>query len=636
MMERTSSWNLIASLGLVFVVVTFLVHSILDRSEEDALDNLIGVAQETGAPFFIRLTDEVLSGTMRVLDPAEPNPPTAQDELVTTLETWHLGSRIFSSSAGSVSPLLEDIAPIIERVGTREGEVLENEPLTSPEVRSLQSVFQKIRAELESNGLERLAAVRTDFVSRGQAKNAIFFVILTVASGLIVMTLLQNNWLLAANAKISENAQMYSRLARRDSLTGLANRLHFEEILSTSLKAWDEDETLAVLALDLDGFKAVNDTLGHDGGDALLKSIAGRLKNIVRNLDSRNVVARTGGDEFVILLHLQTGVADPRRIASRLCSELQRPFETEFGHIKAGGSVGYTIVSSEHREPAVLLTEADLALMDAKRSGTGASRAFNPSMMDGLKRRLKIETDLETAIERRHILPFYQPQFDLSTGRLIGAEALARWNHPDFGQVTAEEFIPIAEASGDIVKLGKIILEQACADAAQMRPDLMMTVNVSLAQLVESDFVSFVRDALLKYGLPASRLTLEIQEQALLSDPFNARHVLSSLQALGVQISLGDFGTGAGRIRDILQIRWNEIKVDKSLSMLDDMSGATDPIVDVIQQIGTNFKSNLIVEGIETEKQKNWFSSAGFAIGQGYFYSEALPREDFENIFLAS
>lgn len=627
MLKRTGSWNLIAGIGLVFVVATFLAYAFLNRSEERALEQLLDLAgvQET----------RILRNMAGQASSAFSEAGRTQDISTSgraALSYWAVQARKPDNLPPQIQPIVREVAPVLVKFEQAHNEY--PPAVSAVEQQALRMSFEKVAAELRVSDFNSGDQLKEDFIARGQAKNAIFFVILTVASGLIIMTLLQNNWLLDANGKITESAQRYSRLARHDGLTDLPNRLYFEEVLAEALSGWDQTETLSVLALDLDGFKGVNDTLGHDGGDALLRSIASRLKNIVRNLDGRNCVARTGGDEFVILLYLQTGIADPRRIASRICSELQRPFETEYGHIKVGGSVGYTLARADGLEADVLLKEADLALMEAKASGPGLSRPYNCTMMEKLKRRLKIEADLGSAIEANHIRAFYQPQFDLQTGCLIGAEALARWKHAELGQIWAVEFIPIAEANGDIVRLGKLIFEQVCAEVAQMPQHLTVTINVSLAQLMEADFPTFVRDVLAKTGVSPARIILEFREHTLLVNPHYVRQAIVSLQSLGVKISLGDFGTGTARIQDVLQVRWNEIKVDKSLSGLEEPDGEVLPIVNLIQHIGGHVQSSLLVGGIETELQKTRFSEAGFAHGQGYFYSEALPKDEFEKAYL--
>jgi diguanylate cyclase (GGDEF)-like protein len=410
-------------------------------------------------------------------------------------------------------------------------------------------------------------------------------------------------------------------LATHDTLTGLPNRVTFADRLGEALGG-ARDHGLAVLTIDLDRFKEVNDTLGHPCGDRILKDAAERLRQLAAEGD---VVTRLGGDEFA-MIHL--GVTDPDAVgelAGRIIDALDRPFEFDGHTVVIGASVGISVAPRDSANGEDLLKMSDLALYRAKNESRGTFRFFEPGMDARLRERRELEADLRVAIREGQFEVYYQPLLDLASETIRGFEALVRWNHPVRGQIAPLDFIPIAEDTNLIIPIGEWVLRQACRDAAQWPDDIRVAVNLSPAQFKRGDLVAVTMSALTAADLAPDRLELEITESVLLHDEAWVRSLLERLKALGVRIALDDFGTGYSSLSYLRSFPFTKIKIDRSF--VADMAGTTDAlaIVQATIQLSERLGLETTAEGVETLEQLDMLVSEGCTQAQGYHISRPVP-----------
>jgi diguanylate cyclase (GGDEF)-like protein/PAS domain S-box-containing protein len=412
-----------------------------------------------------------------------------------------------------------------------------------------------------------------------------------------------------------------ARLASYDALTDLPNRMLFRQRLDEALKWVRKGDRVAVLYLDLDFFKHVNDSLGHPVGDELLKSVAQRLRGCVKHGDT---VARLGGDEFAIV---QVGIADPAdttALASRIFEALRLPYDLDGHQLVADASIGIAIAPDDGREPDQLLKNADLALYGAKADGRGTYRFFEADMDARMKARRALEEDLRKALVRGEFELYYQPLLDLRTDRVSTCEALIRWNHPVRGLISPTEFIPLAEETGLVVPIGEWVLRQACADAAQWPRDVRVAVNLSAVQFKLPALSEIVIGALASAGLEPRRLELEITESVLMQNSAAVSTTLRELHALGVRFAMDDFGTGYSSLSYLRSFPLDKIKIDRSfVSDLTDAESSSS-IVRAIVGIASSLRMTTAAEGVETAEQLAALRAAGCNEIQGFLFSRPL------------
>jgi diguanylate cyclase (GGDEF)-like protein len=419
-------------------------------------------------------------------------------------------------------------------------------------------------------------------------------------------------------------------LAYHDSLTGLGNRLLFKEQLDEALK--DVSVTphpLAVLFLDLDGFKAVNDTLGHSVGDLLLKSIAAKLRDLLPSTDR---IARLGGDEFAILQMSSPQPTSSTLLAEQIIEIVAHPHNIDGHDVTVGASIGVAIARPGEMSTESLLKSADLAMYSAKSDGRGTYRIFDPQMDAVVQTRRSLERDMRTSLAQGGFELYYQPLVNLQTKRVTAFEALMRWNHRDRGAVPPSEFIPVAEDMGLIIQLGEWALRQACAEAADWPDDIRVSVNLSPLQFSKGNLVATVVNALASSGLSASRLELEITESVLLEKSERNISILNQLRELGARISMDDFGTGYSSIGYLRSFPFDKIKIDQSFVrdlLFDEGSLA---IVRAIASLGVSFGMTTTAEGVETEEQMRCLNLEGCVEVQGYLYSKPVPTSEIARV----
>ncbi|MCA1528513.1 EAL domain-containing protein [Bradyrhizobium yuanmingense] len=423
---------------------------------------------------------------------------------------------------------------------------------------------------------------------------------------------------LEAQAKISH-------MARHDALTSLPNRVLFHEQLEQGLRQTKSGDQLAVLCLDLDHFKDINDSLGHPIGDALLKEVGRRLEATVGEQDT---VARLGGDEFAVVQIGRSEEIAARSLAGRLVEVISAPYQIDDHQIVIGVSIGISLSPQDGSHPDELLKNADLALYRAKADGRGTYRFFETGMDARAQARRLLEMDLRAALQRDEFEVYYQPIREVASGRVVAFEALLRWNHPQRGLIAPISFIPLAEETGLIVQLGEFVLRSACADAATWPDDVDVAVNLSPVQFKSPNLIAGVTEALAASGLGARRLELEITESVLLQNSEATLTTLHELRAMGVRISLDDFGTGYSSLSYLRSFPFDKIKIDRSF--VSELATREDSmaIIRAVTGLGRSLGIVTTAEGVENDAQLELLRREGCTQAQGYLFSKPRPASD--------
>jgi diguanylate cyclase (GGDEF)-like protein len=421
-------------------------------------------------------------------------------------------------------------------------------------------------------------------------------------------------------------------VATHDALTGLPNRVLLDDRLSQAMARADRDgEPCAILLLDLDRFKLVNDSLGHRAGDELLKEVAHRLSGVVRGADT---LARLGGDEFVLIVSGAAQRADVDSIARRVVEVLEPPVRIAGVDIHASPSIGIATYPADGATAEAMIAHADAAMYSAKQSGLGNIRYFERGMNSTIEDRIRLESDLRGALALGQFELHYQPKIDATSGLIHGAEALIRWHHPERGTVPPAEFIPLAEESGQIAAIGAWVLREACRQArawqdAGLAP-IRVAVNVSPTQFRRGDLVALIADALAAAQLDPSYLEIELTESAVMTDPEESIAILEHLSRMGVLVSVDDFGTGYSSMSYLRRLPIDKLKIDRCF-INEVMSRPEDAaIVRAIVSLAHSLRLKVVAEGVETAEQLGFLQALGCDQYQGFHYSAALPARDFE------
>ncbi len=423
--------------------------------------------------------------------------------------------------------------------------------------------------------------------------------------------------------------------ASHDQLTGLANRLLFSERLSLSLaSSHQQAEMIAVVCLDLTGFKNINDTLGHAVGDQLLKSVAMRLKSCLRPND---IISRWGGDEFMLLFSPILSTEDAIQSAEKILDSLGTPFLLKDQELYIKASLGIAIAPYDGEDAETLLKNADAAMYLAKQQGRNNYQLYTPSIGSQALERMILENHLYKALEKQEFLLYYQPQINLITGELVGMEALIRWRHPERGLVPPNQFIPLAEETGLIAPMGEWVLRTACQQNKQWQlaglPPIMIAVNLSMRQFQQNNLVILVRKILEDTQLEPQYLELEITESIAIQDVDLTISVLRHLQSMGLYISMDDFGMGYSSLSALKHLPLDSLKIDQTF-VRDLKNNAQDTaIVQVILALGKGLDLKVIAEGVETREQCDFLRSLDCKFAQGYFFSKPLPVEEVTQLY---
>jgi diguanylate cyclase (GGDEF)-like protein/PAS domain S-box-containing protein len=431
------------------------------------------------------------------------------------------------------------------------------------------------------------------------------------------------NGLVFNTRDISEAHELQDQLrheAYHDALTGLANRAGFRERLAEAVARHESADRVAVLFLDLDGFKEINDSLGHDAGDHLLARVAERLRGC---LCESQVVARLGGDEFAVIVEDD----DAELVAIRILAALDEPIRVDDRELHVGAAVGVA-AAADASDIEQLQRNADLAMYRAKDVGGGGYATYDAGMHDALVQRLELAADLRLALERDELVLHYQPTVDLRTNEIIGFEALVRWRHPTRGMVPPLDFIGVAESTGLIVPLGRWVLTEACRQAVAWQRPLKMAVNVSARQFNEIDICGLLGDAIARHGLKPNDIEIELTESTVLKDMAKTAERLEAVHALGIPVLVDDFGTGYSSLAYLRRFPMDVLKIDRSF--VDRLGGECEDeaLVRTIVRLGQRFGMATVAEGIEDEVQLGVLREMGCDFAQGYFLSRPVPATE--------
>ena len=475
-----------------------------------------------------------------------------------------------------------------------------------------------------------------DGLNKGIAEGKTFSRTVSLPDGRVFSVLSKpivgGGWL-ATHEDITERQRSDERIAhmaRHDALTDLPNRVLLRERLDHELKRVKRGECLAVLCLDLDQFKSVNDALGHPVGDELLKLVSVRLRGCTREIDT---VARLGGDEFAIIMTQMQQPTDAAALSKRIRDSVTRPYQIDGHQIATDISIGISVAPIDAETPDALLRNADMALYGAKADGRGTFRFFEPEMNTRMRARRELEMDLRNALAGKEFELHYQPLVNLQSNDVNAFEALLRWDHPTRGMVSPAEFIPIAEETGLIVPLGEWVLKTACDEAVNWPDHIKIAVNLSPAQLNNRNLLNMVKAALAESGMSAHKLQLEITETVLLQNTFSTLATLHELRRMGVQIALDDFGTGYSSLSYLRSFPFDKIKIDRSF--IQDLSNGSEPlaIVHAVAGLAKCLNMTSTAEGVETQAQLEALQEIGCTEMQGYLFSRARPASEIRQFF---
>jgi diguanylate cyclase (GGDEF)-like protein len=461
-------------------------------------------------------------------------------------------------------------------------------------------------------------------VPAGMASSATLVVAVVTVIALVLMTSV-SSYMIDVQ-RDAESMQSLRRMALHDAVTGLPNRAHLTSRLPEYLaNAAKGSQMIAVVAIDLDRFKDVNDVHGHATGDMLLRSVAERMS---AQIGARNFVARVGGDEFVAICDSLYSREEARAFAEKLHALISEPVEHDGRILTVGASLGISLYPHDGLSEDELTGRADLAMYRAKQSASDKICFYEASMDESSREKSALALQLRHAVERGELELYYQPQFDVSTRDLVGFEALVRWNHPERGLVMPGEFIAIAEETGLIIPIGEWVLRTACIEAAGWEPACKVAVNVASAQILQSNLPKVVHQILVDSGLSPSRLELEITESSIIDDQQNALHIIRQLKAMGVMIAMDDYGTGYSSLSTLRAFPFDKIKIDRSFINDLGTNEQADAIVRSTIILADSLKIPVLAEGVESEAHLAFLSTQGCEEAQGYLFSRPMQVDD--------
>ncbi len=566
------------------------------------------------------------SGILRFLHPAHsraPAQPDKQDQplLHTVLDNMSQGVLMFDAAAR----LVFCNRRYVEMYGL-------SPDVAKPGCRLLDLLNQRLQARTFSGNPDEYVAELLAKITEGETFDTV------VSSGdgrafsVVNKPLVDGGWL-ATHEDVTERRRaevQIAHMARHDGLTDLPNRALLRERLEQELKRVKRGESLAVLCLDLDHFKSINDTLGHPIGDELLKLVADRLRSCTREPDT---IARLGGDEFAIIMTQMHQPEDAAILARRIRESIIKPYQVDGHQIVTDISIGISMAPIDGAEPDHLLKNADMALYGAKDDGRGIYRFFEAEMDKRMKERRDLEMDLRQALNNQEFALHYQPLVNLQTHEITAFEALLRWNHPTRGLISPVDFIPIAEETGLIVPIGEWVLRTACKETANWPEHIKVAVNLSPAQLKSKNLLPMIVSALADCSIQPNRLQLEITETMLMQNTFATLNTLHQLRKLGVQIAMDDFGTGYSSLSYLRSFPFDKIKIDRSF--IQDLSNGAEPRAIVHAVTGLAKCLNMIstAEGVETQQQLDTLEAVGCTEMQGYLFSRARPADKVRELF---
>jgi diguanylate cyclase (GGDEF)-like protein len=637
---RTRSLGLLAVVA-VGVIATAAYMSVLIVQRQQTLS---GISRYNLTWAASQSVTELLRFEQAVADYALPDSALDKDELGVRLDV--VANRVSVMQHGQLDDLVQETPELQAIVRDLAAAVEAARPLLeridAPGTTSaMLGLFKPLNARM-AHLAARAHAFSGESVARDQQEldhlhwvfSGLLMVLILCGIGLVILLVRNSRLIRRAHDELRGMADELGLAAHHDALTSLANRaLFYKEATKAISGRKARGDSFAVLFLDLDHFKEVNDTLGHPVGDVLLQEVAGRLRGCMRTTD---VVARLGGDEFAVILNPIIRPEQVAGLAERLIEVVSAPYAIEGQCIIVGASVGAAICPTDGADSHELLKNADIALYRAKEDGRATYRFFHPQMDADLQNQRAIAVDLRLALARGEFEVFYQPLVNLDTGLLAGAEALIRWNSGARGTISPADFIPIAEESGLIRPLGAWVLERACKEAASWPDHIKVAVNLSPKQFNGGNLVQDVANALKAAGLLPGRLELEITESVLLQDSASVLKTLHELRSLGVRVALDDFGTGYSSLSYLRSFPFDKIKIDQCF--VRDLALETNSmhIIQAVVTLGRNLGMTTTAEGIETQDQRSRLHAAGCSEGQGYLFERPLRASDLRKLLVTS
>lgn len=641
--QQYGMWRLLPALA---IFMTSLCLSYWDISQVDSVAAL-RIGHHTHALFKTYEELDSLMSTLRRYSKGEPGNKNSQEDVQLHFEL--LLSRVKVFYQGEANRGLLELGDVKTAVDSLTSTLSSIEPIITNLAPDDNNPHYARVYLLLGNQRDRFMRLTKTFLlntevhneellkSRADSRN-VWLMVAPIISGLLLLLLyfLQLRQSMALAKSLTEESRKLAHLASHDSLTGLPNRALLHERLSQMIHdAHLCGSRFAVLFLDLDRFKDVNDSLGHAQGDVLLREVAERLCSCVRR---RDTVARISGDEFVLLI--ENIDSEDRRlniIADRIADQLRTPFQLAGRELLVTGSIGISLYPEHGDVAELLLMNADAAMYSSKANGRNNIHAYQAAMNAGNVSRLELSNDLHFALERGQLVLHYQPLVNLENGQIFGAEALLRWQHPSRGLLGPGEFIPLAEESGLILAIGKWVTRAACAQAVAWSqeglPMLTMAVNLSALQFEQPDLAEQVADALDASGFPAEFLVLELTETQLIRGAELAIAATQAIRALGVGLAIDDFGTGYCSLSYLQRFPVSKLKLDRSFvqDLLGKPSAMT--ITRCVISLGQSLDLKVLAEGIETPEQLAFLQAHGCDYGQGYLFSRPLPSTDFVELF---
>ncbi|MBA5779252.1 EAL domain-containing protein [Stappia sp. F7233] len=547
--------------------------------------------------------------------------------LQSRLNTWSAGGfRIFLDRSPERTRRFEELGALIHELESQFANLSEPEAQQTilRKLEQASPLVNRIGGEAHSESIAEASEVRQRLQQRHFLDNVLSVGLIAISGLLLVAMSFLNHWLRQAHRRARDSADAFAHQARHDALTGLPNRFAFGEALKGATAGFGTGQPMALFVIDLDGFKPINDALGHAAGDELLQSVARRVRGVSGDWGSCCQVFRLGGDEFTVLMKGECASHRVIERANELLAALRKPHKITTGNIIVDATIGVARSDAEMTGSDEIFVDADLALSRAKALGKGIALEYEPSMHAELRRRSEIEAALPLAIHNGEIFPYYQPQVDMISNRIVGVEALARWRHPSLGWISPGEFIPIAESSGRICDVGQLILTAACESAMQLPADIRISVNISVAQLIRYDVVDLIKNVLERSGLAPARLKLEVTESIFMKDGDRIFATLRALKAIGVGISLDDFGTGYSALSYLQHFAWDELKIDRQFVRSLEAEEESHHIVDAVASLAGRLGIPVTAEGIETREQHLMLRARGCKFGQGYLYGKPM------------
>jgi len=618
------------SLGAACIFLPWAINSMQDMIERTLVHD-VAWSGANGRDDYNKLVRSALLLNIRPTEDNTAATVLALDVFTSRVETWKSGS--FGAFVAGNTRRQTWLMQISRAVA------LMREVLSARDTPNWPS---KLIAELDRidgpvQNLTRTAYVQS-IQDRDENKNSLqrvqmvqqALIVALISTGFLFVGLLswQNIALKRSNAAEKRIAADNAFLAAHDVLTGLANRTALAQY-SSDLDAEQTSKALrAVLLLDLDGFKSINDVLGHAAGDLLLISVSNRLKAFADTIPG-TLIARLGGDEFLLIVPNVTSVEAALSIGQTVLTLVRERSNLGAHTVSVDVTVGVAVGETRHVTASDMIDQADIALGTAKSDGKGRVVLFEPAMLDQIAERRKIEADLTTANFWDEFEPYFQPIVELATSKVIGFEALARWKLPNGTFISPAVFIPVAESSGKIIEIGRVMLFKACEAAATYPDPVVVSVNLSGVQLVKLDVPALIAEVLTTTGLPPSRLKLEITESVFINDSRNVMLLIDKLKEMGVTLSLDDFGTGYSSLSYLRTLGFDELKIDRSfVSEISDNRRSL-AVTHTIVQLARTLDMTTVAEGIETEEQARLLTAMGCRCGQGYYFGKPAPMHEF-------